>query len=421
MIHLLQKPVYNRSLLLSIIVTLFIFSGCEESVPNGESPESIRDHVTWLADDAREGRLAGSPQEAEAANYIADQFLYSGLIPAGDEGTYFQQFVLEGPMPQAMGIENHVSRNVVGLIEGSEYPDQYIIIGAHYDSQGMGGMISMSEDEEPAIHNGADDNASGTAGLIWLADQLSDYQPQKSLLFVAFSGEELGLLGSRFFVNNMEMETDQITAMLNFDMIGRLSDGELTIFGTGTSEVWPEILDSISADSLTINRSESGSGASDHQSFYEADIPVLHYFTGIHDDYHRETDTADKINYTGMEWVLNHAKDLIRKLDGMEGGEISFDGSRESTESPQMFDGPTMGVLPDYSYSNGGFRVDGVREGEPAEVAGMERGDVIVYMAGTEISDIYDYMDALQTLESGQEITVRVIRDGEELELSVQF
>lgn len=404
-----------------IIIALFIFTGCESGDSEQGSAATLQDHVTWLADDAREGRLAGTPGEAEAANYIADQFLYSGLIPAGGDGTYLQQFVLEGPMPQAMGIDNHVSRNVVGLIEGSEYPDQYIIIGAHYDSQGMGGMISMSEDEEPAIHNGADDNASGTAGLIYLADQLSDFQPQKSLLFVAFSGEELGLLGSRYFVNSMEMKSDQITAMMNFDMIGRMSDGELTIFGTGTSEVWPKILDSISADSLTINRSESGSGASDHQSFYEADIPVLHYFTGIHDDYHRESDTADKINYTGMEWVLNHAEELIRKLDGPEGSEISFDGSGESGESTQMFDGPTMGVLPDYTYSNGGFRVDGVREGEPADLAGMEAGDIIIQMVDVEITDIYDYMDALQTFESGQEITIRIIRNGEELELSVQF
>src|SRR6056297_3648683 len=283
---------------LIIVVLSVSFTGCSQNAEQGNSDLSaISEHIEFLADEKLDGRMAGSAGEAAAANYIADQFLVSGLQPAGDRGTYLQQFALQGPMPQAMEVENYMSRNVVGFVEGSGRSGQYIFIGAHYDSQGTGGIISMDQNEEPAIHPGADDNASGVAGLLQLADYFADSPPQKNMMFIAFSGEELGLLGSRYFVEEMEIPSDSIAAMINLDMIGRLTDNALTIFGTGTSNRWDDILGAIEMDSLAITSAPSGSGASDHTSFYEAEIPVLHYFTGTHENYHRPTDTAEKVNY----------------------------------------------------------------------------------------------------------------------------
>lgn len=417
-----MKYIFNRSLtVFSIVSAIVLFAGCEIQERQTESKGTIQDHVLWLAADDRGGRLAGTIQESESANYIADYFAQYGLIPAGDEGTFLQQFILEGPMPQMLEMENHISRNVVGLIEGSENPDQYIIVGAHYDSQGMGGAISMGSSNHDSIHNGADDNASGTAGLIHLADHFSSNTPAKSMIFVAFSGEEMGLLGSRFFVEQMIVDTENILAMINLDMIGRLSDEELTIFGTGTSDAWDQMISSIEMDSLKISTTPSGSGASDHRSFYELGIPVLHYFTGTHEDYHRASDTADKVNYSGLEKVLDHVRHLLENLAQRDASEMIFSESTNHHGSTFDFEGVTLGIMPDYSYSGDGFRIDGVRKDEPADLAGMEEGDVIIAMGENKISDIYDYMDMLGEIEMDEEVKITVFRNGEEIELDVQF
>lgn len=374
-----------------------------------------------MTDPVYEGRLAGTAGEAAAANYIADQFLVSGLLPAGDEGTYLQQFELEGPMPQAMEIESFISRNVVGFVQGVGKGGQYIMIGAHYDSQGTGGIISMDESDESAIHPGADDNASGVAGLLELAEHFADNPAQKNMLFIAFSGEELGLLGSRHFVDEMKISPDSVAAMINLDMIGRLTDNELTIFGTGTSSRWDEILGSVEDDSLVITRAPSGTGASDHTSFYESEIPVLHYFTGTHENYHRPTDTVDKINLQGIRHVTDHIIQVVEELDSYDATEIEFSESTNPHSATFDMDGPTLGVLPDYGYSGDGFRVQGVRAGEPADRGGIQDGDVIIQMGGTDISDIYDYMEKLSGLEEGDQLTITVRRDEEEIPLEIQF
>lgn len=404
-----------------LITTVLLLNGCDQPVPDGEQTASIQDHVEWLADEGLEGRLAGTSGESKAANYVADQFLQSGLIPEGDDGTFFQQFVLEGPIPQAMQMVNHISRNVVARVEGSGNTEQAIIVGAHYDSQGRGGMISMETDEDPGIHPGADDNASGTAGLLWLADHFSENTPEKDIIFIAFSGEEMGLLGSGFYVDQMEMSPDSVVAMINLDMIGRMENNRLTIFGTGTAERWESILDEIGTDSLEIARTPAGTGASDHASFHEARIPVLHYFTGTHDDYHRTTDTPEKINYDGIKKVVEHTVKVISRLDRLQALEMGFQESSDPRGSTFDFDGPTLGVLPDYSYSGSGFKIDGVREGDPAEEAGMLRGDVIVKMGEIEIADIYDYMESLGEFQRGDELSVTVLRNGEEVVLKIRF
>lgn len=415
----MQSTLYR---LITLVLLLAFFSSCSETSDRNEANTvSINEHIEFLADEELNGRLAGTAGEAAAANYISDQFLMAGLQPAGDNGTYLQQFPLRGPMTQAMEIENSLSRNVIGFLEGSGRSGQYIVIGAHYDSQGMGGIISMDQEGEPAIHPGADDNASGVAGLLELAEYFSDETPRKNMLFIAFSGEELGLLGSRYFVEEMAISPDSIAAMINLDMIGRMTDNALTIFGTGTSNRWDEILGSVSVDSLTITRAPSGTGASDHTSFYEAEIPVLHYFTGTHEHYHRPTDTPDKINSEGIEKVAAHVAEVVEEIDRYDALEIEFRESTNPHSTTFDMDGPTLGVLPDYAYSGEGFRVQGVRSGEPAEEGGMQDGDVIVRMGEYEISDIYDYMESLSGFEKGDRVTVVVQRDGEQIPLNIQF
>ncbi|CAN5314702.1 M20/M25/M40 family metallo-hydrolase [soil metagenome] len=416
-----KKSFFAANAILFLLCMFFIITGCDEPVPVGEQTSTIQDHVEWLSHEDLGGRLAGTRGEASAANYIADQFLQSGLLPAGNDGTYFQQFVLEGPIPQAMGTENHISRNVVARIEGTEENGELIIVGAHYDSQGRGGMISMEMSEEPVIHPGADDNASGTAGMLWLADYFSNREPSKDIIFIAFAAEEMGLLGSRYFAEHMQSAPDNVVAMINLDMIGRMDDNQLTIFGTGTAEQWDDILNDISRDSLHITRTPAGSGASDHLSFFEVGIPVLHYFTGTHEDYHRPTDTADNINYNGIRKIAEHAAEVIKALDDKSAAEMGFIESTDPRSTSFDFEGPTLGVLPDYTYSGAGFRIDGIREGDAAERAGIQRGDVILKMGDFGIGDIYDYMESLSVFQQGDDIRITILRNGEEIELEVSF
>ncbi|WP_234573339.1 M28 family peptidase [Rhodohalobacter sp. 614A] len=403
------------------VIGLFFLMSCGTNEVEQAGDDFLKEHVTWLADEERGGRLVGTINEADAANYISDHFLQYGLIPAGDEGTYVQQFKLEGPMVQAMEIESQISRNVVGLLEGETFPNRYIIVGAHYDGQGMGGTISMNMNSEPALHYSADDNASGTAGLFYLAREFAEHPPQSSVLIVAFSGEELGLIGSKYFVDEMEISPDSVLAMINLDMIGRLENNELDIFGTGTSSQWEKIIASVETDSLEITTTPGGMGSSDHASFYRAEIPVLHYYTGTHQQYHRETDTADLINYAGMEKVLEHVESVVRTLDSMTPGEIDFQESTDPRGNVRMRSGPTLGVMPDYTFSGEGFRIEQVRPDGTADAAGLQDGDIIIEMDGKEVADIYGYMEVLNTLESGDTISITILRDDEEIDLEATF
>ncbi len=411
----------GTSSVLSLFFSVILLSACSSELPELSDEDFLQEHIEWLASDDLEGRLAGTAHEAEAANYISDRFLQYGVLPAGDDRRYIQQFTLIGPMADVMGVNNHQSRNVVGKVEGTENPDRYIIIGAHYDGQGTGGMISMSDSDDELIHNSADDNASGTAGLLMLANHFSENPPANSVKFVAFSGEEVGLLGSRYFTDTMEMDVDSVLAMINLDMIGRLDEGELTIFGTGTATIWDEMLEQIQADSLSITKTPSGSGSSDHTPFYEKGIPVLHYYSGTHEDYHRETDTADKIDYRGMTWVLEHVKEVISELDRLHPEEIEFQETTDPRSVVMSGDSVTLGVIPDYTFDGGGFRIESVRPGNPGEKSGLQDGDIIIEMDGQAVGDIYDYMEMLNDFEAGDEIGITILRGDEELELTVQF
>ncbi|MEX0769671.1 MAG: M28 family peptidase [Balneolaceae bacterium] len=312
-------------ILIILTPVLFLFQGCAEEA-HRLSPEihsaDIEQHITWLADSTMEGRLAGSPEEAKVANYLADHFKNFGLEPGGDGGTYLQSFVLQGPMAQAMRQEEILSRNVIGIIQGTREPEQFLVIGAHFDGQGKGGIVSMFPDIDDVIHPGADDNASGTAGILELAHYFSEYRPHRTLIFIAFSGEEMGLIGSRYFVKHPVVPLDQIKAMINLDMIGRMEENELTVLGTGTLDLWEDLLVEANGDSLQVNHVSSGSGASDHTAFYDKQIPAVHIFTGTHSDYHLPGDTPDKINLAGTERIVRFVRQVVSRLDTLSAGEF---------------------------------------------------------------------------------------------------
>ncbi len=265
----------------------------------------IQEDVSFLADDKLEGRGTGTEGEKRAADYIAKRFKSLGLEEKGTTG-FFQDFTFK-PKTETHAEVKYTSvnedstitgRNVLGFIDNKA--KQTIVIGAHYDHLGYGGDGSLFRGKEKAIHNGADDNASGVSVMLNLASKLKETNTGNNYLFMAFSGEELGLLGSNYFVKNATISTDSINYMINMDMVGRLNaDSTLAVYGVGTSPYFRQVL-TASNNAFKIIENESGVGPSDHTSFYLSDIPVLHFFTGQHEDYHKPSDDSEKLNYEGM-------------------------------------------------------------------------------------------------------------------------
>jgi len=298
--------------------------------------------------------------------------------------------------------------------------EQTVIVGAHYDHLGLGGSNSLYQGE-PVVHNGADDNASGTAGLLALARYLSATKKAEfkkfNYLFIAFAAEEKGLLGSNYFVEQVNLSPFNPAYMLNMDMIGRLEENTLAVNGVGTSPAWPDLLAEASC-SLRVKTSEAGTGPSDHTSFYYQEMPVLHFFTGTHHDYHKPTDDADKINYEGEVQVLNYMLTLLA-LSGKEDS-IPFSPAEAEQRQAARFT-VTLGVMPDYMYEDGGLKIDGVSPGKPAATAGIQAGDVVVQMGQTPIEDIYQYMEALSGYQKGDRTSVKLRRGEEILIVEVTF
>ena len=410
----------KKFLFYPVYALLFLVTACSGDPPAETSEARISEHVEFLADSEMEGRLAGSIYEAEASNYIADHFLQYGVEPAGEGDTYLQTFTLSGPMVEAMDAEGRISRNVIGRVTGNEYPDRFVVIGAHYDGQGSGGVISMNHSGPEAVHPSADDNASGSAALMELARRFAENPAETSVLLIAFSGEELGLLGSRYFVDRSEIEPDSMLAMVNIDMIGKLEqNGELLIFGTGSSPAWEGLIEDPQA--FEVSMPAGGLDASDHGPFYDEGIPVLHYHTGTHQAYHRPEDIAADVDMNGIGSIVDHVEQTVRSVAMLSPEEMEFTSTGERGRVQMRRDGVLLGVIPDYTWSGRGFRVDEVVEGEPADGAGMEDGDVIVVMKGVQVTDIYDYMRALNRVEEGETVELQILWDGELIRLDVQF
>jgi len=321
------------------------------------------------------------------------------------------------------------AQNVVGLIEGNDpvLRKEYVIVGAHFDHLGMGGEGSGSRTPDTlAVHNGADDNASGTAGVIELAQKLSDNRSKlkRSFVFVAFTGEEMGLLGSKEFVSKPPVDLKKVNAMINMDMIGRLNpeSNTISIGGTGTSAESDSILKILEVGRpYKITHSTDGYGPSDHASFYGGNIPVFYFTTGSHEDYHTPGDDADKINYTGEVAVLNMVYDLANNLSA--GKRLSFreSGAKQATRYGRNMK-VALKIMPDMvSTDNNGLRVDGVTKDGPADRAGIIKGDRIVSIEGQPVTNIYDYMARLGKLKPGQVASIEIIRNEVKQILIVQF
>ena len=335
-----------------------------------------------------------------------------------------QSATLDIKMKIDVGDKKRTGRNVIGYLDNGAA--RTVILGAHYDHLGYGeDGNSMLRTAEKSIHNGADDNASGTAALIELARVLKNAKQKNSnYLFIAFSAEELGLNGSKFFTEHSTIDFSKVNYMINMDMIGRLNDSSevVTIGGYGTSPQWGALINPTDKKNpFVIRIDSSGTGPSDHTSFYRKDIPVLFFFTGLHTDYHKPTDDFDKINYAGEARIINYISSIVLSPISMN-QKLAFTKTRETqTTSSMRSGGVTMGIMPDYTFAGAGVRCDGVTDGRPAQKAGLKAGDIIIKIGEYNVSSMENYMQTLGKFQKGEKAKVKFKRGNEEIETEVQF
>ena len=402
-----------------ILFFLILCGSCSKEVSN---KSQIKTDVVYLADDLLEGRQTGTEGEKKAAAYIAQRYKQLGLIAKGTKN-FEQEFSFipkTDPHSEVTFTKNEdgtiTGRNVIGFIDNDV--QNTVIIGAHFDHLGYGGDGSLYRDSIKAIHNGADDNASGTAVMIDLARRLKNKNTNNNYLFIAFSGEEMGLLGSNYFVKNPTINTKTVSYMINMDMVGRLKkDSALAVYGTGTSPMFKQVLNAHN-NKFKLIENESGVGPSDHTSFYLADIPVLHFFTGQHEDYHKPGDDAEKLNYQGMETISDYIFDIISDLD--DNGKLAFRKTKNESEITPRFK-VGLGVIPDYLFDGKGMRIDGVSEGRPAEKGGLLKGDIVIQLGDSIVTDMMSYMRALSVFDIGDKTTVMVKRGNKEVRSVIEF
>ena len=391
----------------------------------------IQSDVRYLADDRLAGRKLGAPGADSAAEYLARRFQRIGLQPG--PGGWFQTFTVDPTAPAAAhaGLANGATgRNVVAVLVGHDrrLRNEIIIVGAHYDHLGTGGFGSLAPDSTGRIHNGADDNASGTAAILAIAKRLKEHRPARTVVFIAFTGEEEGLLGSTYYTKHPLYPMDRTVAMLNFDMVGRLRNDRLIVYGAATALEWPRLLDSLNAGyRFDLKASGDGYGPSDHASFYAMRRPVLHFFTDLHEDYHRPTDDADAIFGEGIARVANYAADIVRVI-GDRPTPLTFvdlpppqpaAGTSSTVVTPGY--GAYLGSIPDMSENPGGVRITGVRAGSPAEAAGLKGGDIIVRMGDADVLDLQGMTDVLRSHAPGDTVDLVYIRDGQRVTTKVTF
>ena len=380
--------------------------------------------IAYLASDKLEGRLTGSPGNDSAAAYIARR--YAALKLKAPYPGYLQKFTARSAAAAHTGdTAGKATQNVVAMIEGTDpaLRNQYIVIGAHFDHLGRSTVSALDPEAKDAIRNGADDNASGTAAVMELARMFSIEKPKRSIIFVNFSGEEQGLLGSQFFVDNPPVPLSSMIAMLNFDMVGRMKDNGIMVFGTATATELASLIDSANVGTLPLKVQGSGDGfgSSDHSSFYAKEIPVLHFFTDVHGDYHRATDDVEKINLGGEARVVDLAYRIAERIDERP-ARLSY--LRSTAPSRAMSSGQGsqayLGSIPDMAASETpGLKLTGIRPGSPADSGGLKAGDVIIEFAGSPVKDLYSYSDALYAHQPGEKVTIVFMREGKKMETTV--
>jgi hypothetical protein len=400
------------------------------------SPDGIHPHSKWLAHNDLRSRINDAitlganavifyNDDPDKADDPAQDFEMK-LQPCSVPVVFLTKsgFAKLGQDGDAVAVHTDIIReqktghNVVGFI--NNHRPYTVVIGAHYDHLGFGGEGSLYRGE-PAIHNGADDNASGVAVLMQLAADLQNMPNAKknNYLFIAFSGEEKGLYGSSSWSKHPTLPIDSLTYMINMDMVGRLdSASDLAINSIGTSPSWPGIAN-LKVGDFKIKTTEGGIGPSDHTSFYLRDVPAIHFFTGSEADYHKPTDDADKVNYPGMLRVARYIEAVITTLNDSTKLVFTKTADTDTSEAPRFT--VTLGVVPDYMYDGKGLRIDGITEGKTASVAGLKAGDVVIKMGDFETPDMMGYMKALGMFKKGDETTVTVLRDGKPMTAHIKF
>jgi hypothetical protein len=405
------------------------------------SEKALRDHVTWLAAPEREGRGLGTRGIDAATAYVADQFKAAGLTPGGDSGGWLQPFTTPGP-----GGRPQQTANVIGHLPGtkSEWRGQSVLVTAHYDHLGRGGPDAR-QDDAGQVHPGADDNASGVAVLIELARVIAaGDKPERSIVFVAFSGEESGLAGSRHFADHpLPFPRAGVRGVVNLDTVGRLGTGKVSILGAGSATEWPHIFRGGSFVTGVESVSVAGNAeASDQRTFLERGVPAVQIFTGPHADYHRPGDTPDKVDGAGLVKVATLVREAVVYLAGRaEPLTVTIAGTPAAggpAAGAPTASGPaaagagagtppaaparrvSFGTVPDFAFEGPGLKLSGVTPGSPAEAAGLLAGDVIRQVAGRPIASLRDFSDVLKTLTAGQAVPVVFSRGGEERTVEVR-
>lgn len=427
--------------LLTILVSGVLASACRGGtapIPAAAVPDSalLAADVRFLASDALGGRLTGTPGNDSARAWIARRFAALRLTPIvrppdcdGCKPGFVQPFVGKSALAVRAGLPAAMpTGNVVATIRGRDpkLAGQYVILGAHFDHLGRAGFNALDPEATNAIRNGADDNASGVATILELARLLKAHPPARSVAIVAFSGEELGLLGSLWFVEHAPFAMDSVQAMLNFDMVGRLRDDKLMVYGTATAtELAAIVTEANVAPQFKLVSIGDGTGPSDHSSFYLKNLPVLHFFTDLHDDYHRATDDAEKINAAGMARIVGYAERITRSLADRP-SRLTFVrapvAATRTGQAPRSGPQAYLGSIPDMgAVEIKGLRLSGVRPGSPADVAGLKEGDVIIELGGKAVTDLYTYSDALFGRAPGDQVEIVVLRGGARVAVTVKL
>ena len=411
----------------SLYLSILFLMSCATNIPSVTIPDiqetknditidDFKAHITYLSSDGLAGRSSGTPGDRLAKDYIVNHF-----TNAGGSAERFVEVQEHYVSKSRLKPKNKVKTyNIIATLPGNDkkLKNEYVVIGAHYDS--VKNTLGL-------IHNGADDNGSGTSMILELFEKFaSENNHKRTLVFMAFGGEELGLLGSKHYVNNPTIDLSKVQLMVNLDMVGRMDEeNNVQLGGSPSAKNFSSKLHPFFVNSK-INIIDLGKGIfsrSDHYNFYKKDIPVLFFFTGIHPDYHTATDDEDKINYDGMMEISKIVEPIIAEFANVEERlvfETMEEEEQEKMQSPSKMK-VTLGIMPDYAFDDKGVKADSVIDNRPGQKAGMIDGDIVIKIKDFDIVDIYKYMEALSKIESGAKTQITVLRDKKEIVLDVQF
>jgi len=415
--------------LLLVVTGVTIAAPLAAQTASSDRARHVATDVRTLASDAWTGRKVCTPGNDSAAAYIATELRRLRLRPMGDSGTWFQHWTAGNTTgTREAGIAGCATRNIVAVLPGrGALATEAVILGAHFDHLGMGGFGSASGDSTH-IHNGADDNASGTAALLEIARRLAsldrqrDGRPRRAIILGWWNAEEEGILGSTWFAGHMPVPAESVIAYLNFDMVGRLRNDRLIVLGVRTAQEWQGLLDSANAAArFDLHASGDGWGPSDHAAFTPKHIPVLHFFTDLHEDYHRPGDDADKIDADGIVRIADLGADLARRL-AVRDARLTYVDLPPPAPPAAAASGrarPALGTIPDMTDEPGGVRLSGVRTGSPADSAGMREGDVLIGLGDRDIANLQDFQNALMEHAAGDRVELRWRRGDQVMRFTV--